>query len=137
MHPHAWLLFTAIALVTWGAGGFLQKVSTDDISAESSLIWLTVGFLLVEPWLWRPPSSGYPAQEVLCACLAGGVSAFSFWALLEAMRSGGKAAVVIPLTSLYPLLVVLAAPFVLHEHITPQQAAGMACGLGAIYLLAV
>jgi len=136
MHLHAWLLFTGIALVAWGTAGLLQKVSTNFISADSALVWLIAGFVLLEPWLWKPDSAGYVVRDVVCAVLSGGLSALAFWALLEAMASGGKAAIVVPLTSMYPLLVVLIAPLVLHEHFTLQQGGGIVCGLGAIYLFA-
>ena len=136
MHPHVWLLFTAIALVAWGTAGLLQKVSTNYISAQSALVWLIAGFVVVEPWLWKPGESSYLARDAVIAALSGGLSALAFWALLEAMESGGKAAIVVPLTSMYPLLVVLIAPLVLHERFTLQQGAGIACGLGAIYLFA-
>ncbi len=52
------------------------------------------------------------------------------------MKSGGKASVVVPLTAVYPVVVCLLAPFVLHEHITLIQDVGIACGRGAIFLLA-
>ena len=72
--------------------------------------------------------------------------AFVFWRVysmrlgvgrvLAAMKSGGKASVVVPMTAVYPMVVCVIAPFILHEHITFMQGSGIACGLGAISLLA-
>jgi len=55
--------------------------------------------------------------------------------LLAAMRSGGKASIVMPLTAMYPLVVVLLAPAILHESITPLQGVGVACALVSVLLL--
>jgi uncharacterized membrane protein len=67
--------------------------------------------------------------------LAGILNALGSWAVLAAMKSGGKAAIVVPLTAVYPMVVVAVAPFVLRETITPLQGVGILCGLGAIFLL--
>ena len=47
LHVAPWFWFAAITLIAWGIVGLLQKLSTNYISAESSLIWLVVGFLLL------------------------------------------------------------------------------------------
>jgi hypothetical protein len=41
------------------------------------------------------------------------------------MKSGGKASIICPLAALYPLVVVLLVPFILHESTTLLQAAGV------------
>ena len=51
------------------------------------------------------------------------------------MRSGGKASIVMPLTAMYPLVVVLLAPLILHESITALQGLGVACALVSVLLL--
>ena len=47
LHVAPWFWFAVITLMAWGIVGLLQKLSTNYISAESSLIWLVVGFLLL------------------------------------------------------------------------------------------
>src|ERR1039458_10799269 len=87
-----WIWFVAVTLLTWGVVGLLQKLSTNYISAESSLIWLVVGFMLLEPLL-------YPGQAVFhysrwnlgWALLSGVLNALGAWALFGAMKSGGRA----------------------------------------------
>jgi hypothetical protein len=44
MHLPPWFWLAAVVLISWGIVGLLQKLSTNHISAESSLIWLVVGF---------------------------------------------------------------------------------------------
>ena len=49
MHLPPWFWFSALVLITWGIVGLLQKLSTNEISAESALIWLVAGFILLTP----------------------------------------------------------------------------------------
>jgi transporter family protein len=58
MHVSSWFWFALVTLLCGGIAGLLQKLSTNHISAESSLIWLVVGFLLLEPFF-------YPGKSVL------------------------------------------------------------------------
>jgi bacterial/archaeal transporter family protein len=136
MHLPPWLWFAVVTLIAWGIVGLLQKLSTNHISAESSLIWLVVGFLLLEPVLY--PGAAllhYSAWNITWALLSGVLNALGAWALFAALKSGGKASIVSPLTALYPLVVIMLVPFVLHESITKLQAVGVVCALIAVVLL--
>jgi len=131
-----WFWFAVVTLVSWGIVGLLQKLSTNHISAESSLIWLVVGLLLLEP-LFYPGKAvfHYSAWNLNWALLSGVLNALGAWALFAAMKSGGKASIICPLTALYPLVVVLLVPFILRESVTLLQAAGVVCALIAVVLL--
>ena len=136
LHVAPWFWFAVITLTAWGIVGLLQKLSTNYISAESSLIWLVVGFLLLEP-LFYPGRAvlHYSPLNLTWALLSGILNALGAWALFAAMKSGGKASIICPLTALYPLVVVLLVPFILRESITLLQAAGVLCALIAVALL--
>ena len=77
----------------------------------------------------------YDLRSLVYVLASAALNAVGAWALLAAMRSGGKASIVVPLTALYPLVLVLAAPIVLRESISLLQAFGVACALIAIVLL--
>jgi transporter family protein len=133
---HSWLLYAVIVLVSWGVLGIFQKLATNYISAESTMIWLIVGFLLFQPFVYPDkPLSSYPTRAIVYGLLSGLFSNLGAWGLFEAMRVGGKVSIVSPFCALYPLPVVLLAPFVLHESITLLQAVGVACALIAVVLL--
>ena len=136
MHVAPWFWPVVVVLVCWGVVGLLQKLSTNYISAESSLIWLVAGYLLLLP-LFYPGRAvfNYSRWNIAWALLSGALNALGAWALFAALRNGGKASIVAPLTALYPLVVIVAAPFVLHESITPLQSAGIACTLAAVVCL--
>jgi transporter family protein len=136
VHLPPWFWSALIVLATWGIVGILQKLATNEISAESSLIWLVLGFFIVAPVFWPGRILfTYPPRILFYVLLSGALNAVGAWALLAAMKSGGKASIVVPLTALYPLVMVLVAPLVLRESITLLQGAGVACALIAIGLL--
>ncbi len=137
MHLAPWLLYTMLALACFGIVGFLQKLSTDRVSAEAALVWLIVGFGLLLPFIYTGPSMfQYPARSIGYVVAGGLLNALGSWALLAAMKNGGKASIVVPMTAVYPLLVCVVAPLLLHEQLTCTQGAGVALGLAAILLLA-
>jgi transporter family protein len=138
MHMPPWFWYTVITLVSWGIVGLLQKLSTNYISAESSLVWLVVGFLLLQPFFY--PGAAvfhYSRLNLTWALLSGVLNALGAWALFIAMKSGGKASIVSPVTALYPLVVIVLVPFILHEPITRLQIVGVFSALIAVVLLSV
>ena len=136
MHLAPWFLYSVVTVVAWGIVGLLQKLSTNHLSAESSLIWLVVGFVAMEPLFYPGRAVFHYSTWNLAAALASGtLNALGAWALFAALKSGGKASIVSPLTALYPLVVILLVPFVLHESITKMQLAGVASALVAVVLL--
>lgn len=136
MHLPLWFWPAIVVLVTWGVVGLLQKLSTNYLSAEAALIWLVVGFFLLLPWLYPKESIfSYPVKSLVYTMLSAALNALGAWALLAAMKAGGKASIVVPLTALYPLVMVLSAPIILKESITRLQGVGVLCALAAVFLL--
>jgi bacterial/archaeal transporter family protein len=133
---HAWLWFSLLVLVFYGTLGVVQKMATSLISAESALVWSVVGFLLLQPFLYSAPSPFHYTSGALGWALLNGVSTgLGVWTLMAAMAAGGKASLVLPISAMYPLLVVLVAPLIFHESITGLQAVGVACALISVVLI--
>ncbi len=132
----SWCWPAAVVLLAWGTVGLLQKLSTSYLSAESALIWLVIGYVLLLPWLYSGKSIfTYPTRSLVFTLVSAILNTLGAWALLAAMKNGGKASIVVPLTALYPLVVVVAAPAVLHESINSLQAIGVLCALTSVALL--
>ncbi len=76
MHLAPWLLFTVLALFCFGVVGLLQKLASNLMSAESSLAWLIIGFLLLEPFLYPGRTLlHYSSASLLLVFLAGVLNA--------------------------------------------------------------
>ena len=136
MHAAPWFWFAVVTLLAWGIVGLLQKLSTNHISAESTLIWLVVGYVLLEPAFYPGRTIfGYSKSNIAWALLGGLLNTLGAWALFAALKCGGKASVVVPLTALYPLPAILLVPLVFHESITLLQVIGILCSLVAVVFL--
>jgi len=133
----AWLWLAIVVLIAWGVVGLLQKLSTNHLSGESATIWLIVGFVLFLPFVYPGKAVFHlPMRGIVLGLLSGLINALGAWAILAALRSGGKASVVSPFCALYPIVVVLVAPLILHESINLLQGVGVVCALVAVGLLA-
>jgi bacterial/archaeal transporter family protein len=131
-----WFGLAVVVLITWGIAGLLQKLSTNHLSAETALLGLVVGFFLLDPWLYPKESIlMYSSRSLVLALLSSLLNALGAWALLAALKSGGKASIVVPFTALYPLVTVALAPWILHEDITALQGGGVVCASVAVVLL--
>jgi transporter family protein len=128
--PPTWLWLSAILILSWGTLGLFQKLAVNHIPASAALIWAAVGFMLLQPFLFPGASIfEYSWKSLSLALLNGVFNGLGFLSLTAAMRNGGKASVVEPLTGLYPVFVVLLAPALLHEHIKPIHALGISCAI--------
>lgn len=132
-----WLWLAIVVLISWGVVGLLQKLSTNHLSGESATIWLIVGFVLFLSFVYPSQAVFHvPLRGIVLGLLSGFINALGAWAILAALRSGGKTSVVSPFCALYPIGVALVAPLILHESINLLQGAGVVCALVAVGLLA-
>ena len=125
-----WMTYASIAIMMWGLNGLLMKLGTNRISARSMVIWVTVGFVLLLPFLWgRTGLAGLNARVLFVGLLAGAVNGLGNWAVFACLERGAKASVAIPLTALYPLCTISLAAFFLHERPSVLQWVGIGLAL--------
>src|SRR5207245_7656872 len=90
-------------------------------------IWVTAGFVILLPWMWKLSGfGGLSARAILVGLIAGAVNGLGNWAVFACLEKGAKASVAIPLTALYPLCTVALATVFLKEHSTGLQWIGIA-----------
>jgi drug/metabolite transporter (DMT)-like permease len=139
-------MYAIVALTMWGVTLLLQKMSTDDISGRDSALWLFAGFipvaiviLLVKPLPTDLAPSGGMSRTALeawrLASAIGFALAFGNWTILMAFAAGGKAAVIAPLSGLYPLVGIPLAVVWLKEPLSLRECAGILLALTAVVLL--
>lgn len=125
-----WLFYTSIAIACWGAVGLLQKLGTNRISSQSLLCWVSIGFLVLVPFLWQGTAMLNISVQGLVIGLAGGLAnGLGSWFLFRSLESGAKASVAIPMTALYPLLTLLLAFIFLGERLTSLEWVGVLAAL--------
>jgi transporter family protein len=131
------VVYAVLPIIFWGLSGFLQKVATNHLSAEvAALVYLSafipvgVFFAFSEPW----PGALTPRTWALVLAL-GFFLAFGNFAILAAFARGGKAAVIAPLGSLYPMISVPIAVLLLRETVTKREIVGIAFALASVAAL--
>ncbi len=128
-----WLLYSLLAISLWGFTGLTQKLSTNLISAELSFIAYSVAFVpLAGVILWLQPLDwNIPAKGWSLAILGGTLNGFGVLTSFAAYRSGGKASVVTPLVALFPVVTVVLAMPLLHEHVGLREVVGIVMAVAA------
>jgi transporter family protein len=131
-----WLALSLAALMLWGLWGVFTKVATQHVGPQAAYLLGIFGYLPVlgillyetggkipwHPWGWA-------------AALAAGMStAFGLFFFFRAL-SLGAASVVVPLTSLYPVVTVALSWLFLRESLSPRHLAGLILAVLAVWLL--
>src|SRR5262252_10611405 len=121
------MVYAGIAIAMWGLNGLFMKLGTNRISAHSMVIWVTLGFLLLLPFLWAETGlAGLNARVIFVGLLGGAVNGLGNWAVFACLEEGAKASVAIPLTALYPLCTIALATIFLRERPSGLQWIGIA-----------
>jgi len=134
----AWMLAALVALVLWGVASLMQKASTLYLSGGASAFWFLLAFVPIGVGIlaWQPVSSTVSSDAWALATALGFTLAFGNLTLLLAYAAGGKAAVIAPLSGLYPLVSIPIAIMVFGEPIGGRELAGIVLALVAVVLLA-
>lgn len=130
-----WLPYALLTVVCWGAVGLLQKLGTNRISSRSVLIWVTVGFLVLVPFL--PFAQLFELSQYLLfiGMLSGLLNGLGAWFLFLSLESGAKASVAVPLTGLFPIITAVLGISILKERLSALEWVGVICALAGGILL--
>jgi uncharacterized membrane protein len=133
----AWLFFALIALAFWGVTGVTHKLSTNRISSELSFLWFVYAVIAISAVLVvAVPIHWHVRPIIFWLAVAGGLlNGLGALTSFAALESGGKASVVLPLISSFPLVTAALAVGFLHERITMTQAWGVGLAIVAAILL--
>ncbi|MDD5090867.1 MAG: EamA family transporter [Candidatus Wallbacteria bacterium] len=131
-----WLFYGILAFLTWGLWGFFPKLATRHLDQNSIIIWEIVGSLALGLYVmhtinYRPV---FHKAGVIYSIITGISGMLGMYFFLRAMRSGGKASVLVTMTALYPIVSILLAVLILKEKLTLAQIAGMFFALIAVVL---
>lgn len=135
-----WLAWTLVAVVSWGLWAVLSRGLGEALSPGLSQALSTLGLIpLLLPLLWRRAAQLRRASvRGTIQALAGGVvTCLGNVAYYAALNRGGKAATVVTLAALAPLVTVGLSLVLLRERLNRLQVAGVAASLVAIWLFNV
>lgn len=135
-----WLWWTLLAVLCWGLWALVARLIGDALSPGQQQSLSTLGLLPVMMALGFSGRLGPPGRGprgILFALSAGVLTCLGNVAYYDVLNRGTKAATVVPLTALYPLVTIVLAVIFLRERINRIQSAGLLLSLGAIYLFNV
>lgn len=135
-----WLIWTWLAVLCWGIWAVLSRLIGDALNAAQQQALSTLGLLPILVALavsGRLTATGRRRRGLGFAVAAGALTCLGNIAYYEVLGRGTKAATVVPLTALYPLVTILLAVVFLRERLNGRQIAGIGLSLVAIYLFNV
>jgi uncharacterized membrane protein len=128
-----WLRWSVLALISWGVWAIMAKLIGAALSGARNQTLSTPGILPIMLAIGvskrkRVSPPGNRSHGIIYALVAGTISCVGNVAYYDALSRGGKAAMIVPLTALYPLPTILLAMLFLLV----AAHAGNVCALGIV-----
>src|SRR5665213_2363057 len=105
---HTWFWFSTVSLVFFGITGVTQKLSTNYISFELSLLWFCIAMITVSLAIamFVPLDWSLSTPIIVWAALGGLLNGLGALTSFAAFAKGGKASIVTPIINLFPLVTI-------------------------------
>jgi drug/metabolite transporter (DMT)-like permease len=124
------------AAACWGTGTVVSKQVVDDVApltllpvqlAASCVFLLVIALVRHEPFAWTPPVRRLAALGVLNPGIAYALGLIGLTTITASMS--------VLLWALEPVVIMLLAALLLHEHVPPALAAGVAVAVAGVLLV--
>jgi drug/metabolite transporter (DMT)-like permease len=132
-----WLRYSMLSMLAYGVWGAVSSLASQNVSPLTLQIVSTLGLFPVALVLLFSKNIYQGADRrrgILLAMATGVIGGTGNLTLYQALRMGGEASVVFPLTGMYPLVTLILARLLLKERLNRIQGVGIALALVAIYL---
>lgn len=134
--PEAWILYSIAAAFFWGTWGVVAKLISDGISPFTNHLLFSIGMLFTLPLVLGKVRAEAPNRKgILWGLVAGILAIIGNVAVYKAFSAGGLAAIVIPVTNLYPLVTIGIALLVFKEKLNWINAIGILLAIPAVVML--
>ncbi len=131
-----WLIYSVLAALCWGIWGVLAKFISSDISPYANHLLFSVGMLLTLPFVLKKCTrASANVKGIIWGLVAGVLAIVGNVAVYKSFATGGLAAVVIPVTNLYPLVTIVIALLVFKEKMHWLNGIGILIIIPAIVML--
>ena len=122
-----WFWFSIMTLLFFGITGVTQKLSTNHVSTQLSFLGFAAAFvpLAIATAILFPVDLRVSAGVFLLGAVGGVLNSLGALTSFAAFEAGGKASVVMPIISLYPLVTVIGAWVFLGEQISAAHWVGI------------
>ncbi|WP_240699248.1 DMT family transporter [Spirosoma sordidisoli] len=132
----SWILYSIAAAFFWGTWGVVAKLISDQVSPFANHVLFSAGMLLTLPLILRKLRTQRPNRRGIgWGLVAGALAVAGNVAVYQAFTAGGLAAIVIPVTNLYPLVTIAIALLVFKEKLNWLNALGILLAIPAVVML--
>lgn len=136
-----WIVWALVADLLWGIWAVLSKfteaqyngIPLDGLQCQALSTLGALPVILGLACVRGPSDPGNKRRGIAWSFVGGIISCLGNVFFFHALQRG-PAAIVVPLTAMYPLVTVLLAITLLRDRLNFWQGLGIACSLGAIYL---
>jgi transporter family protein len=133
-----WLILSLGSIFWWGLFGFLAKIGSDQVSPQQLYLFFMIGMLplvivAILKQGGRLDIDRLGAGYGIVNGVFSGLGLLAYYAAMEA----GKASIVGPVTSLYPLVTVILALALLKECLNRVQKIGVGLAISSIVILSL
>ncbi len=136
MKNNAWIIYSVAAALFWGVWGVVAKGISEDVTPYANHFLFTVGMLFTVPFIFKKIQNEKPnLRGIAWGLIAGILAVTGNVAVFQAFSSGGLAAIVIPLTNLYPLVTIVIALLVFKEKLNWLNGIGILLAIPAVIML--
>ncbi len=133
---YKWIYFSVIAALFWGVWGVIAKLIAADINPYTNHLLFSVGMLFTLPAVIRKCRTVKPNRTgIIWGVLAGVLAVTGNIAVYKSFSMGGLAAIVIPVTNLYPMVTILIAILFFKERLNWINLIGILLALPAVIIL--
>jgi transporter family protein len=133
---HSWVFFAVLALLVWGVWGFAARLAAASIGWREMTVLGSIGSvssMIVFALLTRPNLS-YPLSAFMLAFVVG-VLGFMGAPIFYAALERNPSAIVVVVTSLYPVVTIILSTLILNEVPTTRQVVGIVLAIAALVLI--
>lgn len=131
-----WIIYSVAAALFWGVWGVMAKIISDAVSPFMNHFLFTAGMLFTIPFVVKKlKHQSVNRKGIIWGLIAGVLAVAGNIAVYKAFASGGLAAIVIPVSNLYPLVTIVIALVILKEKLHWLNGIGVLLAIPAIVML--
>jgi transporter family protein len=120
----AWILPSLVYILFLGALGVTTKLALRHLGWQDVIVWTTIVYIVISGTMLLLGQAKVAVGPGTVAAIASGVLASTALLALYIALGKGEASVVVPFTSVYPVVTLILSALVLAEKITPLRGAG-------------
>ena len=136
MKTNAWIYYSIAAALFWEVWGVVAKLISEDVNPYTNHVLFTIGMFFTLPLVFgKIRKETANRKGIIWGIVSGILAVTGNLAVFQAFSNGGLAAIVIPLTNLYPLITITIALLIFKEKLNWLNGIGILLAVPAVIML--